>query len=439
LEKAVRFIKTLQQTVFEEKEVDERKGFIVVAEKTKYHLMIFFGLVVIGSAFLFNHPLEILQGLQSIISAPSILVTDYMVVGTIGSALLNSGLLMLIAIWIAHRCSVNMNGPLMAAVFTIGGFALFGKNLFNIWPVLGGVWLHARYQKESFSKYILIAFFGTALGPLVSQISFGFDLPITYSLPAGIAAGLLAGFCLPPLANHFVKFHQGFNLYNIGFTAGVTGMLFMAMLRAFDFQNPSTLLVVEGYNKVLSTYLMVIFTVMLLIGLFFSRRVMPGLIRIWSQPGRLVSDFVTSDGFGPVMVNMSLLGFISTYYVLLVGGQLNGPIIGGIFTIVGFGAFGKHVKNTLPLLAGVYLAAVFQIWEPSSTGALLAALFGTTLAPIAGYYGWFHGIIAGFLHMAVVMNVGYVHGGMNLYNNGFSGGFVAAVLVPIFDSLRKSS
>jgi hypothetical protein len=197
------------------------------------------------------------------------------------------------------------------------------------------------------------------LGPLVSQISFGLDLPITYSLPAGIAAGLLAGFCLPPLANHFVKFHQGFNLYNIGFTAGITGMFFMAMLRAFDFQNPATLLVAEGYNKVLSTYLMVIFTVMLLIGLFFSRRVLPGLIRIWRQSGRLVSDFVTTDGFGPAMVNMSLLGFISTYYVLLVGGQLNGPIIGGIFTIVGFGAFGKHVKNTLPLLAGVYLAAAF--------------------------------------------------------------------------------
>ncbi len=35
------------------------------------------------------------------------------------------------------------------------------------------------------------------------------------------------------------------------------------------------------------------------------------------------------------------------------------------------------------------------------------------------------------------MNVGMLHGGMNLYNNGFSGGFVAALLVPIFDSLNR--
>jgi len=37
----------------------------------------------------------------------------------------------------------------------------------------------------------------------------------------------------------------------------------------------------------------------------------------------------------------------------------------------------------------------------------------------------------------MVMNVGAVHGGMNLYNNGFSGGFVAAFLVAIITSLKK--
>ena len=397
------------------------------------------GMAVLTSSLFFNTLFEIAEGLQLIVVAPSILVTDYMAVGNIGAAFFNSGLLMLVAILIAYRSDVNMNGPLMAAVLTVGGFALFGKNIYNVWPIMAGVFLHAKYQQERFSKFILIAYFGTALGPLVSQISFGFDLPLVYSVPLGFSAGILAGFCLPPLANHFVKFHQGFNLYNIGFTAGVTGMFFMAVFRAYDFHNPSTLIVAEGYNHVLSAYLMIMFTIMLIIGLYFSRRVLPGMTRIWLQSGRLVSDFVTTDGFGATMMNMALLGYLSTYYVLLVGGQLNGPIIGGILTIVGFGAFGKHPKNTLPIMAGVYLASLLQIWEPNSTGALLAALFGTTLAPIAGTYGWLYGVIAGFLHMTMVMNVGYLHGGMNLYNNGLSGGFVAAFLVPIFDSLKKSS
>ncbi|MEN1759204.1 DUF1576 domain-containing protein [Anoxynatronum sibiricum] len=438
MEKSAELTRNTQLPTSEE-EIQERKGFVIVGETVKYRIVTAIACILLLSSIFFNTPSEILTGMTHIVVAPSILVTDYLVVGNIGAAFFNSGLLMLAAIAIAHRNEINMNGPVMAAVFTVAGFALFGKNIYNVWAIMGGVLLHARYQQEKFSKFILIAFFGTALGPLISQITFGLGLSPALAFPAGILAGIIAGFCLPPLANHFVKFHQGFNLYNIGFTAGVTGMFFMAVMRAFDFQNPTTLIVAEGFNRLLGTYLFIFFTGMLITGFYFSRRVMPGLTRIWRQSGRLVSDFVTSNGFGASMMNMALLGYISTGYVLIVGGQLNGPTIGGIFTIVGFGAFGKHVKNILPVLAGVYLASLVQVWEVNATGALLAALFGTTLAPIAGYYGWGYGIIAGFFHMSVVMNVGYLHGGMNLYNNGFSGGFVAAVLVPIFDSLKKSS
>ena len=87
-------------------------------------------------------------------------------------------------------------------------------------------------------------------------------------------------------------------------------------------------------------------------------------------------------------------------------------------------------------MAGVYLSNFVFHWEVSSISSLLAALFATNLAPIAGAYGILPGLLAGFIHMAVVMNVGDLHGGMNLYNNGFSGGFVAAILVPILDALN---
>jgi hypothetical protein len=351
----------------------------------------------------------------------------------------NAGVLMITATSISYFNKINMNGPIMAAIFTIAGFSFFGKNVFNIWPVVFGVYAYAWYQKESFGKYLLIAFFGTALGPLVSQVAFGLNIPVEISIISSIILGLIAGFILPPLANHFVSFHQGFNLYNIGFTCGIVGMFFMSVLRAFNYNNASTLIIASGYNKVFTIYLFILFSMLLLIGLFFSYDTKKELKHIFSQPGRLVSDFVSSDGFSASLINMAILGFITTGYVLLVKGELSGPILGGIFTVVGFGAFGKHVKNIIPVLIGVYLATLLQIWTPSSTGALLAALFGTTLAPIAGYYGFKYGVIAGFVHMAVVMNVGYLHGGMNLYNNGFSGGFVAAILVPIFDSIRRNS
>jgi hypothetical protein len=114
-----------------------------------------------------------------------------------------------------------------------------------------------------------------------------------------------------------------------------------------------------------------------------------------------------------------------------VGGDFNGPIIGGLITLSGFSAFGKHFKNSLPILLGVYLSTLAKPWNASDPSMLLTALFGTNLAPIAGSYGIFWGIITGFIHSSVVPYVGAGHGGLNLYNNGFAAGIVAAIMLPI--------
>jgi len=432
-------VQSIREDLTDQKEhIDEEvEDFVLVPDHTKYYIMLGYALFVMFSGFLFNSPWEIFQGMQAIIVAPSILVTDYFEIANIGSTLFNSGLLMVVSIGIAKKSQVNMNGPLIAAILTIGGFALFGKNPYNIIPILVGVFLYSRVQKEKFNKFILPAFFGTALGPMVSQVSFGYDFPIIQGMALGVIFGIIAGFVLPSLAAHFIRFHQGFNLYNIGFTCGVTGMFFMAVFRAFGYNHEGALFVSSGNNPTFSLYLGLLFLSFIIIGLYYNRWNFKGYKNLLTHAGQLVTDFVTLNGFGVTMINMGILGLISTLYVVMVNGELNGPIIGGIFTIVGFGAFGKHTKNILPIFVGIYLATLFNIWDVNSTGALLGALFGTTLAPISGRFGWQYGVLAGFLHMAVVMNVGVVHGGMNLYNNGFSGGFVAAFLVPIITSLKK--
>ena len=407
-----------------------------VTEKNRTNYLIFISLLTVVTGFFFNSPSEILNGLGRIMTSSSILLSDYMVVGNIGSAFVNSGTIMLLSLFIAVRSRTSISGPFIAALFTVGGFAFFGKNLYNIWPIMVGVLLYAKYQKESFGKFILPALFGTSLGPLVSQLSFGFGLAPSAGIPMGIAAGILAGFILPPLASHFIRFHQGFSLYNMGFTSGIVGLLFMSLLRGFDLNNPPTAILLEEYSQGLAVYLTILFLSMILYGYETCTNIGKGLTHLFSHPGRLVSDFVASDGFPVTLINMGILGFISTGYVLLSGGTLSGPIFGAIFTVVGFGAFGKHVKNILPVMAGIYLANLVFVWEVSSIGSLLAALFATALAPIAGAYGILPGILAGFLHMAVVMNIGYLHGGISLYNNGFAAGFVAAILIPILDSLN---
>jgi len=415
------------------------KRVLSIVEKSGdlgYIIVLFYSVFILISSFIFNTPREIAGGFYKLLLTPGILISDYMSVSNVGAAFFNSGFLMTVATVLARVYRLNMNGPLIAAIFTVGGFAFFGKNIFNITPILFGTFLYSVVKKESFGKFLLIALFGTALAPFVSQLSFGYELPLLLGLFLGVVLGIAAGFILTPIAGHTVKFHQGFNIYNVGFTAGIIGTLFMAILRGFGLDNEPVMLAAQGYNITLGIYLTVMFLSMFTIGYILNKG-FKGYGNILKKSGRLVTDFVSSDGLGLSLINMGALGLLSTGYIVLIGGEINGPSIGGIFTIVGFAAFGKHLRNIMPIFIGVYLAAYFKIWEVNHTGALLAALFGTTLAPIAGQFGWKIGILAGFLHMSLVMNVGYLHGGMNLYNNGFSGGILAVILVPVIFAFRK--
>ena len=53
----------------------------------------------------------------------------------------------------------------------------------------------------------------------------------------------------------------------------------------------------------------------------------------------------------------------------------------------------------------------------------------------SGRFGVIAGIFAGMLHTAIAMCTSQMYGGLNLYNNGFSTGWVAMVMVPVMDSL----
>ncbi|PAB59589.1 hypothetical protein CCE28_09840 [Anaeromicrobium sediminis] len=381
--------------------------------------------------------MNIFKGLYLILIEPDILITDYIGVGGIGATFLNSGILMILSIFMLYKCKININGVSIACLFLIAGFSMFGKNIFNVWFIIIGVYLYAKVQKDKFSKYIYIALFGTCLSPMVTQIMFGIGKPLMIRIPVGILVGLSIGFILPPLSAYLIRVHQGFNLYNIGFVAGIIGTIFVSIFKSYGFLPESRLIWTTENNMILGVYLFTIFILMIFIGFYLNDKSFKNLKNIFSYPGRAVTDFVMLEGFAPTLINMGINGLIGVIYILMVNGDLNGPIIGGIFTLVGFGAFGKHWKNMLPIFLGVYLGSLTKIWSINDPAILLAALFGTTLAPIAGEFGWKYGVLAGFIHSSVVLNVGVLHGGLNLYNNGFAGGIVAATLVPVIEAFRK--
>ena len=155
------------------------------------------------------------------------------------------------------------------------------------------------------------------------------------------------------------------------------------------------------------------------------------------HPGRAVADFAIMNGDGATLINMGSMGMAALTYVVLVRGDLSGPVVGAILTVVGFSAFGAHLKNYVPVLLGVFLSTYLTRYEPSTPGILLAAMFAVGLSPIAGQFGVVAGIFAGGLHSAIVMCTSSMYGGLNLYNNGFSAGWVAIIMIPVLESFMR--
>ena len=182
-------------------------------------------------AFCLDSPSEIFHGLKSIILSSDILITDYMEVGGIGAALVNAALTSLLSLLLLIIIGIKPNGSTIMSLWLMTGFSFFGKNIFNIWPIILGVYLFSIYQKEPFLNYILVALLGTSLSPVVSQISFGSNQYNLISIILGILLGIAVGFILPPIASHSIKAHNGYNLYNIGFASGLIATLLMSIPR----------------------------------------------------------------------------------------------------------------------------------------------------------------------------------------------------------------
>ena len=387
-------------------------------------------------AFLLDSPSETFNGLKSIIFSSDILITDYMEVGGIGAALVNAALTSLLSLLLLVIIGVKPNGSTIMSLWLMTGFSFLGKNIFNIWPIIFGVYLFSRYQKEPFLNYILVALLGTSLSPVVSQISFFNSEYSVLSIILGILVGIAVGFVLPPIASHSIKAHNGYNLYNIGFASGLLATLLMSIMRGFGINLDSRLIWHSGSNKILFILLLICCIFLIAIGIIQGNNNKINFKNINKQTGRLISDFYILFKES-TYINMGILGILSTCYVILIGGDLNGATICGIFTIIGFGCFGKNIKNTIPIIIGATIAAIFNVNEVTSPSLLLSILFSTTLAPICGKFGWKYGILAGIIHVNIVANIGYLHGGLNLYNNGLAGGFVAMILIPLITTFKK--
>ncbi len=390
------------------------------------------------AGFLFASPREILDGLLTIIRSEDALITDYVRIAGPGAALVNSALVTAISLCVLYMADDVLNGMTLVVIGLMSGFSLFGKNIINIWPILLGTWLYTRYRKEPFGAFANIGLMATALAPIVSYIAVdnGWGHPVL-----GVIAGLVIGFVMPPLSAYTFRIQNGMNLYNVGFSCGLLAFIFVPLMSSLGADPTTHYRWADGYNTPFALMLGVLCLGLIAGGLFLDRRpvwaVWAGYRRLLQTSGRAPSDYLRMFGHSVVMVNSGVNGLLGVAFILAIGGDLNGPTVGGILTLMGFSAFGKHAFNILPVMAGVVLGGVVMHWSLSDPAIQLACLFCTTLAPVSGYFGWPYGVLAGFLHSSVVLYTGSPVAGMNLYNNGFSGGLIAIVLYPAIIAIAR--
>lgn len=413
----------------------KKKPILKKKMNRQYYYLFGLSVMLMILAFVIESPQSLVSGMMTILVSPSQLFTDYMEIASVGSTLLNVAIMLGISIYSYKKLEIPLNGTVIGSLGMLAGFSFFGKNLFNSIPFMIGVWIYTKVTKQNYRNYVIVGLFGSALGPLISFLAFSGVLPQGWSILLAYILGIFIGFILPQLSTQFLGFHQGFSLYNVGFTAGIIGMVVLGFMNAFGIE-VETRTLASTQSPLILYQLLIGFCVILIVTSFylhFKKKEKYHFKLLLKLSGRLPSDFVEMTNLATVTLNMSIIGFILLGYVLMNGGQLNGPIVGSIIGVMSFGAFGNQVKNTVPVLVGIMIGSYLTGVEPTSTSALIAAIFGTTLAPVSGYYGPFAGMIAGFVHITLVSHVVVMHGGLNLYNNGFAGGFVAAVLVPIFE------
>ena len=398
---------------------------------------IFSMILLFGVAVFIGNFTRLAEGIWLIIVSRDALITDYFELAGYGAAFLNAALVMGISIFFIITEKIPFTGLTVAALFMNAGYGLWGKNPVNILPVILGTALYARLHKTKLNRYIYTALFGTCLAPLITELVFLFPFSRPVNLVLAAVIGIAIGFILPPLSIHTASMHMGYNLFNVGFSGGILAFIMVSLLRAFGMESDSVMIWKSGQSVKIGAGLFFYFFITVLLGFMMSGKKADSIGKIMKHSGRTVTDFVLMDGVGPTLMNMGLVGIFCEIYIILTGGDFSEPVVGAILAVFGFSAFGVHIKNYLPVLAGVYISTLFTIFSPDTPGIQLAAIFSAGLSPIAGQFGPLAGIVAGFLHAAVVMCTGQMYGGLNLYNNGFSAGWVAVIMVPITESVMK--
>ena len=402
--------------------------------------MLYCSLTALAACLLAASPTEALRGLVTILRSPAQLTTDAFLLGGLGGAFLNAGLVGLCCTGVMALSRARLSGVSLMAFFLTLGFSFFGINVMNIWPCILGAWLYARMDRVSFASQVNTALFAASLSPFVSEMLWRYPLLTGLSaepllrILAALLTGGLAGFLMPILCRHSPNLHKGYSLYNAAAVAGFIGvMLYAVLYHAMDVPPPASVSLGNSHPWAVTLFMGAVCIGLVLAGFLMNGRSFRGYGKLFFCSGYRC-DFTRTLGIPLTLIHLGIFGLLAMLYYHLIGASMNGPTAGSIICLLAIAPCGGHLLNVLPIMAGYGLASALFHFQLSTQSIVVGFSFACALCQIAGHFGALCGVASGFLHACLVTTVVGIHGGFCLYNGGFTSGICAILMVPVLET-----
>ena len=405
-----------------------------------------FSLSFLVAAFFMPDRRDMLEGLWRILNSPTKSATNFFGIGGYAATFLNMGLVGLICTFLYCIPGRQANNAATLVTLLTVGFGSWGIHILNIWPTIIGVAVHCIVKGEKLGSRTNAMLFTTGLAPFMSELMVRYPNPEVVGIhPSGVAlaliVGIAVGYFLPAGLDNSPKIHKGFALYSAALPIGMTAFLLNGFLyKAMGVPVPEAVSDLSVMDPVIcNTFCIVLFSIFIVAALLMgcSPR---HYIRSILSPQHVV-HFGAAFGNSAMLMNAGVFGFFILGYFNLVGAQFNGIVFGSIFCMLSTCNSGSHPLNAIPIIMGYGFAEFFfQTMNPFSGGefdmylssqALIVGIcYANGLSPIAHEYGWRYGIAVAAMHFCMVTTTPQLHGGMCLYNGGFTAALVCLLVLP---------
>lgn len=408
-----------------------------------------FSLSFLIAAFVMPDRQQMIKGLLNIISQPTKSNTNFFSIGGYAATFLNMGLVGLICTALYWVPGEKANHAATLVTILTTGFGAWGIHIVNMWPTMLGVALHCLVKKERIGDHTNTMLFSTGLAPFMSELMVRYPNPqVVGFTPGGIllslVVGVVVGFFLPAGLDNSPRVHKGFDLYSAALPVGMTAFLLQSTLyKATGVEIPDAVSTLDVADPVIANGFCIALFSACVVGAFLMGCRPRDYWQLMIDPEPIV-NFSATYGNAVMLMNVGLYGFYILLYYNIIGAQFNGVTFGVIFCMLSTCNAGSHPANIWPITLGYAMASrLFQLLALATGGdftqylhsqAIVVGLcYANGLSPIADKYGWFYGTVAAMIHYCMVTTVPQLHGGMCLYNGGFTAALVCLLMIPALE------